>query len=330
MRTFSPRRTTALAIGALALTSVVGGITAPSASAADKVIVFYTQCDKLSATDTVKVKRVDEDGKNAVTIGDTGIKHCAAGGPSTEYLSGFAVSGAYGYFSWAKSDASTIAIGRIRLDGTGSVEPTFITIPSPANTIQMSPRAVNGYLFFYLDDGYYTPPGGSYATGVNNARIVKARVSDGQLTTVYQPEPTGATDRILRMSFGVGKDALYVATNDSNDQQLDRVTFDGTVTRNVFNFATAPNIADRNVKFLVGVGANLVAESNDTMFLYSMRADDGKFGISTYQTTSPTDSLQVFKAVPGNEGQQPANFQVWGGNYLYYQDVTGLKIGRTT
>ncbi|MBU3748790.1 MAG: hypothetical protein FGM36_16185, partial [Burkholderiaceae bacterium] len=52
-------------------------------------------------------------------------------------------------------------------------------------------------------------------------------------------------------------------------------------------------------------------------------------GISTINSSSPDGTRQGFVAVPSAVGPPPAQAIVWGGNFLYFKDGDGLRIGRT-
>mgnify|MGYP003346656920 FL=1 len=81
---------TATLVATVVMTTTSGG-----AGAVNKVVVFYAACDGTGATDTVKIKRVDDDATNGATVGDSGIANCAGGAPTTRFA-GLAVDGEYG------------------------------------------------------------------------------------------------------------------------------------------------------------------------------------------------------------------------------------------
>lgn len=324
MRNNDRKRHVAVAVVAALLTLWA----VPSASptgAADPVIVFYTICDKTPAasgpTDTVKVKRVNEDGTGAVTIGDTGIAHCSNAMPTT-FHSGFAVAGEYGYFAWFDSDGTSAGVGRIKLDGTAPAQKNFITAPAGTKWLQMSPTSVGGYLYAYIDNGQ-----SGFTT--LQSRIARVSTSGGSFSTVISPVATDANADSF--SFGVGKDALYFSTNSFASKRLEKVGLDGSNRNSTFfDLADPANDPTNTVQFLTGRGANLVAESDSKLFLYDQTAGTGDTGISTITAASPVGTRQAFAAVPAASGNPPANSIVWGGNYLYFKDFDGVKIGRTT
>lgn len=334
MSTRSIRRTAALAGSVLAISAGFVGLGGSPASADDPVIVFYTQCDEMNATATVKVKRINEDKTGATVIGDTGIADCGAfTDPIPEYYhSGFAAVGEYGYVAWQKSSGADAGIARIRLDGSSAVERTFVDLPDSIVRFQMSPKPVDGHLYFYADSGQIDP-NNPMAYGRAAPRIMKVNVSTKAVSTVYTPDSGDPNNPVLTMSFGVGKDALYFSTDATSGKDLERVTFNGQRTGVVLSLGTA----DNTTVFLNGQGANLVSESSDTLFLYTQddfaQTGTGRLGFSTAGATNPSASFSKFAALPGveyNANNGWPSFPVWGENFLYYKNVTGKQISRTT
>lgn len=324
------RRAALSVAAALATTTALLAASNRIASANDPVIVFYTICEKTpgasTANDNVIVKRVNEDGTNAVTIGDTGIPACRSGADTNTFLSGFAVAGEYGYYSWFNWDGTGAGIGRIRLDGTATAEKSFITAPASTRWLQMSPTSVGGYLYAYVDNGI-----------ANNAyvesRIARVATSGGSFSTVISPVATEANADSF--SFGVGKTGLFFSTSLYSSKRLERVDFDGTNRTTFYDFAAGPqNDPTTRAQFLTGRGANLVAESDSKIFLYDqvmgVGQDPPDVGISTINTSSADGTRAPFAAVPSASGQPPAQAIVWGGNFLYFKDGDGFKMGRTT
>ena len=76
------RRLMALIVTALATFAIASTATAHGAT------VFYTGCDAVSDTDTVKVKKIEEDGSGAATVADTGIAYCAGFPSATTAITG--------------------------------------------------------------------------------------------------------------------------------------------------------------------------------------------------------------------------------------------------
>lgn len=311
------RRKWRLAIVAALCAGVAGlvSMTPSNVSATtENVVIYFAVCDANTASDTVKIKKINEDGTGLSVVGDTTIAHCVQ--PATRYLTGLAVSGEYAYFSWINADGSGAGVGRIKTNGTGTAEINFASAPAGVGSFQMSPTPLNGYLYAYVNDA-----GGQ---GPVNSRIMRVALSTGVVTNCYTPSGT-----VVAMNIGVGKDAVYYSTITQEDalksQLIMKVSADCSTASQFLNLADlAPDGLTH--QFTTEGLATLVAESDANMFLYTQTLNQpAQYGLSQVSTSGTISTIQsnLFKASDGR-----ADSQVWGFNYLYFKDGGATKMYR--
>ena len=306
-----------LAVAGVATALLIGGAVVTDASgvrAADKVIVFYAACDGTGASDTVKIKRVDDDATNATLIGDSGVADCQGGSATpSRHFAGFAVSGEHGYFGWFDHNGAEAGVGRIRLDGTGAATLAWHTAAGPVSQLVIAPTVAGGSVFMYLNDANFA------GTGVNNPRIAKVSVSGAAFTDSVVTAGAGS----LALTFGVGRNRLLWTDDSLLNQTLKSTAFDGSGTATVMTLT--------NNDFLAFDYAAMAAESDTKIFVRAGDTGDGSVGISAIATASPGSSFtRPVAPLPAADPAQSVMKIVWGGNHLYYIDPTARKIGRTT
>lgn len=291
----------AIAAGAL----LVGGAVATAQGAT----VFYTACDGTGASDTVKVKKVEEDGSGAATVADTTLLGCGAYSPSLRWPSGLAVNDGYAYFSWQSSAGN--GIGRVSLTG-GAANVEFIAGPASAQALRLNSTVAGGYLYAYVDDSYPSSP--PVAAG-----IVRVPIGGGSFSSVY-----AAPGSAPYMSFGIAADSLYFASDTTSDSMtLMKSNLDGSGATSAFlGFGAGAHMG-------VGANASLVTGTSDKQFVYSL--DSGQNGYSIIQPVSLFNNFTSYGAVPKSAAS--VDGQVWSGSYLYFTQadaVTGsnVAIGR--
>jgi hypothetical protein len=309
-----PRRWKTLVGAGLAATLAgLVGFSPQAAASTEKVAIYIAVCDGNGATDTVKIKKINEDGSGLTVVGDTTVPHCVPNSPADRYLSGLSVSGQYVYFSWINGDFNGAGIGRLKTDGSGGAEVNFVTAPDEASYFQMAPRSLDGFLYLYVHNGRGGP--------INNLRIMRANQNTGALSDCYTPSGSPT-----RMNIGVGKDAVYYATSVSN-QKLYKVSSDCASSSVVSDFEIAPSpqmlhvLVDTRFESL----ASLVSESDDALFVYTKHAVNETVGLSQMSTSSGLSNFQqhLYQADDG-----AADSQVWGFNYLYFKDAFASKMFR--
>ena len=305
------------AAASLAVSLLLGGAVvaaSPAARAADKVIVFYAACDGTGASDTVKIKRVDDDATNATVIGDSGVADCQ-GGPATpaRHFAGFAVSGEHGYFGWFDHNGAEAGIGRIRLDGTGAATLAWHTAAAPVSQLVIAPTVAAGSIFMYLNDSNFA------GVGPQTPRIAKVATATAAFTDGVVTAGAGS----MSLTFGVGKDRLLWTDDTLTNQILKSTAFDGTGTATVMTLI--------NNDYFSFDYATMAAESSTKIFVRAGDTGDGSVGISAHPVASPGSAFArpvvPLPAVAPNLGVMKI---VWGGNHLYYIDSTARKIGRTS
>jgi|GEM_PF-5773167 len=302
---------------AVALSACVVGLVsvAPSSVSAstENVVIYFAVCDGSGATDTVKIKKINEDGTGLTVIGDTTIAHCVQ--PATRYLTGLAVSGDYAYFGWINGDFASAGIGRMKTNGTGTVEMNYAVAPAGVGWFQMSPTPLNGYLYVYVHDGGQSP---------SNMRIMRMSIASGELSDCFTP--SGNTND---MSIGVGRTAVYFSRSAELgvDQKLYKVSNDCSAASEVIDFEMAPTAPAMLHRFNTGYSATLLAESDSNTFLYTKRDVDSAdvYGISQVDGSATLSGFQqhLYRAEDGF-----ADSQVWGFNYLYFKDGAARKMYR--
>lgn len=302
------------------LTAGIAGLVSTTSStvsaSTEKVVIYFAVCDGSGASDTVKIKKINEDGTGLTVVGDTTIPHCIPNANATRYLSGLAVSDGYAYFSWITGDFASAGIGRIKTDGTGTAELSYVTAPAGVGWFQMSPTPLNGYLYVYVHDGGQTP---------SNFRIMRMSTASGQLSNCYTPSGS-----LNAMSIGVGKDAVYyssASTEISDNQKLHKVSGDCSSASEVANLNNFGGTGMLHV-FETSFIATLVAESTDKMFLTTNHAVNNTYGLSSFDTAGSISNFQahLFGAT-SNPNDGPASV-VWGFNYLYFKDSGATKMYR--
>jgi len=253
-----------------------------SMATASGATVFYTACDGLTASDTVKVKKIEEDGSGAATVADTTINHCGSGTPS-RYITGLAIHDGFAYFSWIAADFSSTGIGRVGLNG-GGLALDHIAGPSGAQWLRLNPTVVGGNLYLYADNGSVSGSG----SNATDPRIVRVGASGGSFSTIYRPYPNGSGV----LSFGVTSTHVYAATGlttlmrtalDANDKIADP-TF--------FALPSGPQ--------MLLTGNVLAAGSDSALFLYTMDPGAGSaIGASTLGLPPSGSNFTLLGTVPG-------------------------------
>lgn len=297
---------------AATLTAGIAGLVSASPStvfaSTEKVVIYFAVCDGSTSSDTVKIKKINEDGTGLTVVGDTTIDHCD-NNTATRFFSGLAVSGDYAYFSWISRDASAAGIGRISTSG-GTAEVNFANAPAGIGWFQMSPTPLDGHLYVSV-----------YDAGPSNYRIMRLAISSGQLSDCYQP--AGST---TAMSIGVGKDAVYYATS-ANQQKLYKVSNNCTSSSEAFDF----NVGSEGIVFefdLAESSIGVIAESDNHRFLKSIHMVN-----TTYQLLQVDKNATALEAgmprlgTTADPSDQPTS-QVWGFNYLYFKDGAARKMYR--
>lgn len=277
-----------------------------------KVAIYFAVCDGSTASDTVKIKKIYEDGTGITTVGDTTIAHC--GGTATTFLSGLAVSGDYAYFSWLKEDGSSAALGRIKKDGSSSAEVNYISAPVGVGYLQISANPLDGNLFALMASG-------SFKAGLTDYRISKISISESAIQTCHTPSNTSV------MAFGVGRDAIYfsVQTPTRPDTELT------TIYRLPSN-CSSPTLAADLMDDLKGVGAfhtmdsgspnaSLITET-DSEILVSTVKNQTVQGLSKFKKGETLTEFQEHVVKLDNEFVGRA---VWGFNYLYFKNDQGAN-----
>lgn len=304
------RRLTALLVTTAVMVVIASMATAQGAT------VFYAACDALSDTDTIKIKKIEEDGTGAATVADTTIRYCGALTPS-RYFTGLAIHDGFAYFSWLSypMPSSSTGIGRISLLG-GAPDFDFIPGPSGARFLRLNANPTAGYLYAYADDGFAT-----------NARVVRIPVVGGS----YQTVVPGVS---MELSFGIASGKIFHSI--MGGQNLYERNLDGTNSRTVF----AGDLGSSPTAVLYvgnsGGGASLVAGSSSKLFALTAPTygdNFGSTGISTLNPATTPFTANPYGAVPAVSGMadRPGN-QVWSGSYLYFTQSdsygTDAAIGR--
>lgn len=306
-----PRRMLAAAIAAvMTLGTLASGTTGGQASDA-QVRVYFAICEGSGSSDTIKIKRINEDGTGATTIGDTTIAYCA--NPATTYLSGLAVHEGYAYFSWFAADGSSAGLGRLSTTETGSANLSFATAPAGIGWLQVAPRTLNNYLYFYAHDGGQNP---------SNLRVMRVPLTGGTIENCFTP--TGSPNS---MAIGVGKDAVYYAI-DTDDKKLHKVSGDCSSSSAQFD------LADGNGQAIVhsletSFGAALIAESDSRMFMFTKHLVTNSYGISHIDAGGTANDF-VGHGTATSPDAFPLASQTWGVNRLYYKDGNATKMYAVT
>ena len=269
--------------------------------------MFYTACDGTSASDTVKVKKVEEDGSGAATVADTTLAGCGAYSAALRWPTGLAIHDGYAYFSW-QSSAGT-GIGRVPLTG-GSATVSYILGPMGTSSMALNSTPAAGHFYVYVDDGR---DGSNVPVA---ARIARVPLGGGAFSTVR-----GAGAGLPWLSFGMAGDSLFFAENaiPTNTITLLRSSLDGSgETAAYLNFAAGAHMG-------VGGSASLVAGTADRIFVYSL--DAGQNGYSTVQPVTLGGTFGAYGAVPKSSSM--VGGQVWSGSHLYFAQadaVTGSNV----
>lgn len=326
------------AIAAALSTTVAGlaSITPSSVSAStENVVIYFAVCDGSGGSDTVKIKKINEDGTGLAVIGDTTIAMC--GDAPETYFSGLAVTKEFSYFSWYRMNGSGAGVGRISNDGSSPLNINYMTLPtSPLiSWFQMSPKVLNGHLYLNVSN-----------LGSPQAhRIMRGSLTTGTLETCHQPEDLGDSGSL---SIGVGRDSVYFAAFKTGDALSATKIYktDCTSTTVASDFGIAAGAAMFHRPFVGPIDwdadgnqinnpsvqtSTLIAESDSTSYIYTIKSTTSQkdtAGISTVSNINLTDFANHGAVVGGSDFTDFTDSQVWGFNYLYYKDGAARKMYR--
>lgn len=283
-----------------------------AAASAQGATVYYSACDALTSTETVKIKRVSEDGSGAATVADTTVAACGDYYSSARWVTGLAIHDGYAYFSWLAPAGSSTGIGRVPLDG-GAADISFIPGPTGVPYLKMNANVADGHLYAYADDG---ASGGDRS----NPRVVRVSPAGGAFATVIAGANPG------NVGFGIANDALYYS--DNNVATL--------LKRNLDGGGSAQNVYPAGFPFgswlKQSQNASMVAGSSSVLFLDTLDTaplTNDVYGISTLTPASSPTSFSAYGLVPQSYATAE---QVWSGSYLYFAQAassgTQTAIGR--
>ena len=299
----------ALAVASTTLLAGLGVNWSPTSAADTEVRIYFAICESDTASATVKIKRVKEDGSGVTTVGDTGIANCATGSQPATYFSGLVVHGGFAYYSWFKADGSGGGLGRMSTSDPASPELNFASAPAGTGWFQVAPRSINNYLYFYVHNGGGAP---------SNLRVMRMATSGSTVSACFTP--TGSPNT---MSIGIGKDAAYFAT-DINDKKLYKIAADCSAATEYLDLANGNGDAIVH-SFDTSFGIDVVAESNSRLYLNTKHLVTNKFGIS-HVDNGGNASAFVGHGTTVATDNNPLESQVWGVNALYFKNGAATKM----
>lgn len=287
-----------------------------------EVRVYFAVCDGSGASDTVKIKRINEDGSNAATIGDTTIAYCADSAPTT-YFSGLAVHDGFAYFSWMKADGSAAGVGRMSTTESGSVNLNYATAPAGVGWLQVAPRVLNNYLYFYAHDGGQSP---------TNLRVMRVPLTGGTIATCFAPSGTQSSGDPTSMAIGVGNDAVYYAFDTFTttfSQRLYKVASDCSSSTVHIDLADG-NGDSISRSFVTEFSPSMFAESSARMYFATRYAGgNNNYGISHIDAGKTATSF-VTNGTANSPDGTAIPVLVWGVNRLYFKNGTATKMYAVT